>query len=52
MQLMKPCICTLRQLEDVLHAVNDLQAAVGRELADVARVEEAIFVFRNTRSDE
>ena len=35
---------TLRQLEDVLHAVGDAQRAGGRDLPDVAGVEPAVRV--------
>jgi len=36
--------CTLRQLEQVLQAVDDAQAAVRRQLPDVTRVEEAVSI--------
>lgn len=35
---------TLRQLEDVLHAVDDAQRARGLDLADVAGVEPAVLL--------
>jgi hypothetical protein len=41
---------TLCQLEDVLHAVDDAQAASWRQLADVAGVEEAVAVCTHTLS--
>ena len=41
---------TLRQLEQVLQAVDDTQAAVGHQLPYVARVEEAVRIWHHRRA--
>ena len=39
---MRPSLTAMRQLEDVLLPVYDLESAVSKQLADVSRVEETL----------
>ncbi len=42
---------TLSQLEHVLEAVDDLEAAIGRQLTNISRVEEPILICTNNTDD-